>query len=159
MTQGMLLPTENIRTIDTDSLVGMISAVTSMSPPTNEPLPDFMQGPIDRAVERISAAVGPGVAAASSRINRVYLAGPMTGFEDFNVPAFNTMAAQLRARSFVVENPAEHGVVEGADWSDYMVYDLIGREERALTEEMLAALQAARDLWGDYTFRPGTAAQ
>lgn len=26
----------------------------------------------------------------------------------------------------------------------------IGREERALTEEMLAALQAARDLWGDY---------
>lgn len=26
----------------------------------------------------------------------------------------------------------------------------IGREERALTEAMLAALQAARDLWGDY---------
>lgn len=26
----------------------------------------------------------------------------------------------------------------------------IGREERALTEEMLAALKAARDLWGDY---------
>ncbi|WP_025129940.1 hypothetical protein [Pseudomonas sp. PH1b] len=26
----------------------------------------------------------------------------------------------------------------------------IAREERALTEEMLAALQAARDLWGDY---------
>lgn len=26
----------------------------------------------------------------------------------------------------------------------------IGREERALTQEMLAALKAARDLWGDY---------
>ncbi|TFB40947.1 hypothetical protein [Pseudomonas sp. F01002] len=26
----------------------------------------------------------------------------------------------------------------------------IGREERALAEELLAALQAARDLWGDY---------
>lgn len=26
----------------------------------------------------------------------------------------------------------------------------IGREERALTEELVTALQAARDLWGDY---------
>lgn len=118
------MPTENIRKVVTDSLVGMISAVTSMSPPANEPLPDFIQGPIDRAVERISASVAPGVTAACSRISRVYLAGPMTGFEDFNFPAFNAMAAQLRARGYVVENPAEHGVVEGADWADYMAYDL-----------------------------------
>ncbi|SDS97265.1 hypothetical protein [Pseudomonas granadensis] len=42
------MPTENIRKVVTDSLVGMISAVTSMIPPANEPLPDFIQGPIDR---------------------------------------------------------------------------------------------------------------
>lgn len=65
-----------------------------------------------------------GVTLAESRANRLYLAGPMTGFEDFNFPAFNKMAAELRARGYVVENPAEHGVVEGADWADYMAYDL-----------------------------------
>ncbi len=118
------MPTENIRKIVTDSLVGMISAITSMTPPANEPLPDFIQGPIDRAVERISTAVAPGVTLELARANRLYLAGPMTGFEDFNFPAFNKMAAELRDRGYVVENPAEHGVVDGADWADYMAYDL-----------------------------------
>lgn len=66
----------------------------------------------------------PGVTLAAARANRLYLAGPMTGFEDFNFPAFNAMAAELRARGYVVENPAEHGVVEDADWADYMAYDL-----------------------------------
>lgn len=65
-----------------------------------------------------------GVTLAASRANRLYLAGPMTGFEDFNFPAFNTMAAELRTRGYAVENPAEHGVVDGADWADYMAYDL-----------------------------------
>ena len=68
--------------------------------------------------------LAPGVTWAPARANRLYLAGPMTGFEDFNFPAFNKMAAELRARGYVVENPAEHGVVDGADWADYMAYDL-----------------------------------
>lgn len=114
------MPIENIRKVVTDSLVRMISAVTSTTPPANESLQDFIQGPIDRAVERISAAVAPGVTAACSRINRADLAGPMTGFEDFNFPAFNAMAARLRSRGFVVENPADHAIVEGAQWADYM---------------------------------------
>lgn len=70
------------------------------------------------------APAASGVTLQADRANRLYLAGPMTGFEDFNFPAFNAMAAQLRARGYVVENPAEHGVVEGADWDDYMAYDL-----------------------------------
>lgn len=118
------MPTENIRTVVTDSLIGMIAAVTSTTPPANEPMPPFIQGPIDRAVDRISAVVAPGVTLAPARVNRVYLAGPMTGFENFNFPAFNRMAADLRDRGYVVENPAEHGVVDGADWADYMAYDL-----------------------------------
>ncbi|MCF4997413.1 DUF4406 domain-containing protein [Pseudomonas syringae] len=65
-----------------------------------------------------------GVTLQADRANRLYLAGPMTGFEDFNFPAFNKMAAELRARGYVVENPAEHGVVDDADWADYMAYDL-----------------------------------
>lgn len=71
-----------------------------------------------------TAPAGSGVTLAGARAKRLYLAGPMTGFEDFNFPAFNAMAADLRARGYVVENPAEHGVVADADWSDYMAYDL-----------------------------------
>ena len=118
------MPTENIRVIVTDSLIGMIAAVTSSTPPANQPPPPFVQGPIDRAVDRIKALVAPGLTLAGTRANHLYLAGPMTGIEDFNFPAFNKMAAELRARGYMVENPAEHGVVAGAEWADYMAYDL-----------------------------------
>lgn len=67
---------------------------------------------------------GIGVTLSAARANRVYVAGPMTGIEDFNFPAFNDMAAKLRALGYTVENPAEHGVVDGAVWADYMAYDL-----------------------------------
>ena len=118
------MPTENIRTIVTESLMGMIAAVTRTTPPANEPPPPFIQAPIDRAVDRISAVVAPGVTLASARANRVYLAGPMTGIADFNYPAFNAMADQLRAAGYQVENPADHGIIPGAQWADYMAYDL-----------------------------------
>ncbi|KPA96003.1 DUF4406 domain-containing protein [Pseudomonas asplenii] len=65
-----------------------------------------------------------GVTLASARENRIYVAGPMTGIEDFNFPAFNAVAAKLRSFGYIVENPAEHGIVEGAEWADYMAYDL-----------------------------------
>ena len=122
------MSTENrkpdIRSIVTDSLVGMISAVTRTTPPANEPLPSFIQAPIDRAVDRIKAFVLPGVTLQATRANRVYVAGPMTGIADFNYPAFNAMADQLRAQGYEVENPADHGIIEGAQWADYMAYDL-----------------------------------
>ena len=118
------MPTENIRTIVTESLIGMIAAVTATTPPANEPMPAFIQGPIDRAVDRISAVVAPGVTLKAARAKRVYVAGPMTGLKDFNYPAFNTAADQLRALGYLVENPADHGIVPGAEWADYMAYDL-----------------------------------
>jgi len=69
-------------------------------------------------------ADAPCVKLQTDRENRIYVAGPMTGIEDFNFPAFNAVAAKLRAFGYMVENPAEHGVVEGAEWADYMAYDL-----------------------------------
>lgn len=60
------------------------------------------------------------------RAKRVYIAGPMTGIEDFNFPAFNAMADNMRAGGWHVENPADHGVVHGAEWADYLRYD-VGR--------------------------------
>jgi hypothetical protein len=37
----------------------------------------------------------------------IYLSGPMTGIKDFNYPAFNAAATELRARGHTVLNPAE----------------------------------------------------
>ena len=122
------MPTENrkqdLRSIVTESLIGMIAGVTRLIPPANEPPPAFIQGPIDRAVDRIRAFVAPGVTLAVARAKRVYVAGPMTGIEDFNYPAFNAVADRLRAIGYEVENPADHGIVAGAEWADYMAYDL-----------------------------------
>lgn len=66
----------------------------------------------------------PGLTLQAARANRVYVAGPMTGIGGLHYPAFNSVADQLRAQDYEVENPAEHGIVEGAQWADYMAYDL-----------------------------------
>ena len=76
---------------------------------------------LDRGAQLASK---PGVTLQAARVNRVYVAGPMTGIEDFNYPAFNAVADQLRALGYEVENPADHGIVEGAAWADYLAYDL-----------------------------------
>lgn len=58
------------------------------------------------------------------REGRIYIAGPMTGYEDHNFPAFHAKAKELRDAEFVVENPADHGVVDWAEWGDYLRYDI-----------------------------------
>ena len=60
----------------------------------------------------------------SARRRRVYIAGPMTGLPELNFPLFNATAARLRSEHWHVENPAEHGNIKGAAWSDYLRYDL-----------------------------------
>ena len=61
---------------------------------------------------------------AVARKNRVYVAGPMTGIPGHNFPAFNAAADALRAEGWHVENPADHGVVNGVTWADYMHADV-----------------------------------
>lgn len=43
-----------LRTVVTDALMGMIAAVTSTTPPADQPPPPFIQSAIDRAVDRIA---------------------------------------------------------------------------------------------------------
>ncbi|HDS1715425.1 DUF4406 domain-containing protein [Pseudomonas sp. SbB1] len=73
---------------------------------------------------------------AQERELRVYIAGPMTGLPDFNFPAFNAAADLMRSAGWHVENPAEHGHVHGAEWADYLRYDI----SRLATCEMIMLL-------------------
>lgn len=55
---------------------------------------------------------------------RVYLAGPMSGYEDYNFPAFNSASKFLRSKGDFVFSPAEN---------DYLLYgkDFLDHPERA----------------------------
>jgi len=64
------------------------------------------------------------VSLARARERRTYIAGPMTDYPDFNYPAFNAAAARLRAAGIAAINPADHGVVPGATWEDYLRSDI-----------------------------------
>lgn len=86
--------------------------------------------------ENRSSAEARAVHLTQDREMRVYIAGPMTGLPDFNFPAFNAAAAMMRSAGWHVENPAEHGHVEGAEWADYLRYDIA----RLATCEMIMLL-------------------
>lgn len=68
---------------------------------------------IDRAYE-----------ALSRRRLRLYIAGPMTGIEEFNYPAFHAAKDALLGAGFEVRSPADHELAEGLDWADYMRKDI-----------------------------------
>jgi hypothetical protein len=53
-------------------------------------------------------------------MQRIYLAGPMTGLPDFNYPAFHAEAARLRALGYYVQNPAENPEPACGTWAGYM---------------------------------------
>ena len=67
--------------------------------------------------ERRPALVGM---AEDVAVTRIYIAGPMTGIEKYNYPAFNAKAAELRALGHHVENPAENPVPDCGSWEAYM---------------------------------------
>lgn len=90
-----------LRQIITDALVSMVSGVTGLVPPSGPgQIPDFIQAPIDRAVEKISASlpVGvpvPGLAEAPSRVEAVIVAIRDLWDED-ECPSYPVVAEVLR---------------------------------------------------------------
>jgi hypothetical protein len=55
---------------------------------------------------------------------RVYIAGPMTGYAELNFPAFRAEAAALRSAGLEVINPAEINVDPSTGWSACMRADI-----------------------------------
>jgi len=51
-------------------------------------------------------------------MKRVYISGPMTGFPDFNFPAFRDASARLRGLGHCVLNPARNPL--GLEYHHYM---------------------------------------
>lgn len=64
---------------------------------------------------------------AVSQKLKTYIAGPMTGYPEWNHPAFAAKAAELRAQGKDVINPAEFDAEVGTDqpWSAYLRRDLV----------------------------------
>lgn len=66
----------DLRQIVTEALVSMISGVTGLVPPSGPgSIPDFVQAPIDRAVERISASLPVGVPDELTEVERKAIVG------------------------------------------------------------------------------------
>ena len=53
----------------------------------------------------------------------IYISGPMTGIADDNRPAFNRVAAKLRAMGHNCENPAEQP--SGLSYRECLAIDLV----------------------------------
>jgi hypothetical protein len=75
----------------------MMEATQSTLPVT---IPDRVQAELNDAGDQVRAVNG-------ARRFTLYLAGPMTGLDELNYPAFHEAAARLRAAGFTVVNPAE----------------------------------------------------
>ena len=59
-----------------------------------------------------------------SDLTWLYLAGPMTGIEDYNHPAFHAAEDLLRDHGYMVLNPARNGLPHDAPWEHHMRRDI-----------------------------------
>lgn len=55
---------------------------------------------------------------------RLYVCGPMTGYQDHNFPAFRAAAAELVAAGYEVTDPSTLGEHEDWSWADYLKRDI-----------------------------------
>lgn len=55
---------------------------------------------------------------------RLYISGPMTGYVDYNFPAFFEAEEAVRSLGHDPVNPATRGVQPGWEWEDYLRADI-----------------------------------
>ena len=56
--------------------------------------------------------------------NNIYISGPMTGIRDYNRPLFKGVAESLMEIGYDVFNPADSGLPEHLQWSEYLRHDI-----------------------------------
>lgn len=54
----------------------------------------------------------------------LYLSGPMTGYEDFNYPAFHAAKACLEAHGYECISPADLPLRDDWEWVNYIEVDI-----------------------------------
>lgn len=74
---------------------------------------------------------------------RIYIAGPMRGYPEFNFPAFRDMAQWLRAKGHTVFNPAERD--EAAHGAGFGKDNSTGSEEQAAAQHGFSLREALAD--------------
>jgi hypothetical protein len=77
-----------------------------------------------RWVGRIASRCRRAHAPAPPKQSRCYIAGPMTGIEDLNFPAFRRAALRLRTAGYYVVSPAELNPDPAMRWEDAMRADI-----------------------------------
>ena len=76
---------------------------------------------------------------------RVYISGPMSGYPNMNIPAFNRAAKRLRKKGYEVVSPPEIAPYqEGWEWYDYMKVDI----KELMDCDVLAFLKNAHESKG-----------
>lgn len=55
---------------------------------------------------------------------RLYLSGPMTGYSEFNYPAFHAAKATLEAAGYEVVSPSDLPIRPDWEWIDYIEVDI-----------------------------------
>ncbi|MCK9601527.1 MAG: DUF4406 domain-containing protein [Sphaerochaeta sp.] len=55
---------------------------------------------------------------------RIYIAGPMTGYPDYNRDSFEVAAIALKLHNHESVNPREHDLPDDAPWADHLRADL-----------------------------------
>ncbi len=98
------------------TLMGMLNSA--------ELVADVKKGIMEHFMSRSEAVEQARVLLPADRARSVYIAGPMTGLPEYNFPAFNEAAEVLRAQGETVYNPADHGLIQGALWDDYLRFDI-----------------------------------
>lgn len=58
------------------------------------------------------------------RKGKVYIAGPITTATPFDLQRFYDVEKELEQKGYKPVNPLHHGEVEGAQWADYLRFDI-----------------------------------